>query len=123
MPLHLPPEMECVGPGIIYSQWGIEHTIGNLGEEIKQHSDPFSNLAQCGLHQCQVNALKALIPDLEPLKKPLPCGALNLGDEYALLQAMDNVARVVWPCKEEAFIKYSAAFDHAPLSLKVLCWA
>jgi hypothetical protein len=45
-PSHMPPEVEQVGPGIIYAQWGIERSIGNLGEEIKQHSNLFSNLAQ-----------------------------------------------------------------------------
>lgn len=34
-PSHFPPETECIGPGINFSQWGLERTIRNLGEEIK----------------------------------------------------------------------------------------
>lgn len=91
------PETERVGPGIIYSQWAIEWTIGNLGEEIKQHSDPYANLSQRGLRRCQVNALKAMIPDLVPVENPLPHGALDLGDKYSLLRAMDTASNVVFP--------------------------
>ena len=43
----------------------MERTIGNLGEEIRQPSNPFANLSQRGLRRSQVNALKAMIPDLE----------------------------------------------------------
>ena len=43
---HVAPEVARVGPGIIYSQWGMERTIGNLGKEIKQHSNAFANLGQ-----------------------------------------------------------------------------
>jgi hypothetical protein len=43
---HLGPETVRVGPNIICSQWVMEWHIGNLGEEIKQHSNVFANLAQ-----------------------------------------------------------------------------
>jgi hypothetical protein len=36
--LHLVPEIIRLGPGIYYTQWAMERTIGNLGEEIKQPS-------------------------------------------------------------------------------------
>jgi hypothetical protein len=91
---------------MIYSQWGMERTIGNLGEEIKQHSNAFANLAQRGIHRCQVNALKAMSPDIEPSENPLPRGAKDLGDSYALLRAMDNISREVRPCKAKAIITY-----------------
>jgi hypothetical protein len=94
-----------VGPGIIYSQWTIERTIGNLGEEIKQHSNPFSNLAQRGLRRCQVNALKAMIPDIEPTQA-LPRGARDLGQGYVLLTAMDTARRTVRTCEAEAIRRY-----------------
>jgi hypothetical protein len=45
-PMHLPHEVIRLGPPICSSQWTLECTIGNLGEEIKQHSNPFSNLSQ-----------------------------------------------------------------------------
>ena len=105
-PSHLAPETERIGPGIIYSQWAIERTIGNLGEEIKQHSNPFSNLAQCGLRCCQVNALKAMLPDIEPLEDTLPRGSKDLGQSYALLRAVDKVARPIGEVEQAAFEKY-----------------
>ncbi|KAJ7336135.1 hypothetical protein DFH08DRAFT_813380 [Mycena albidolilacea] len=103
---HFAPETIRVGPGVIYSQWGMERTIGNLGEEIKQHSNPFSNLAQRGIRRCQVNALKSMIPDLEPAENPLPRGARDLGAGYALLRAMDNTSRPVRMCEEREIRAY-----------------
>ncbi|KAJ7366431.1 hypothetical protein DFH08DRAFT_909723 [Mycena albidolilacea] len=72
------------------TRWTLERTISNLREEIKQHSDPYVNLSQHTLQHCQVNTLKAMIPDLEPPENPLPHGSLNLGDSYVLLTATDN---------------------------------
>lgn len=111
---HLAPETERVGPGIIYSQWGMERTIGNLGEEIKQHSNPFSNLAQRGLHRCQINALKVMIPDIEPLEDILPRGSLDLGDQYYLLRAMDSAQRSITHLEQEAFQVYLDLALHLP---------
>jgi hypothetical protein len=67
MPLHdhvISPEVTRLGPPICSSQWTMEHTIGNLGEEIWQLSNPYANLSQRGLLRCQVNALKAMILNL-----------------------------------------------------------
>ncbi|KAJ6588756.1 hypothetical protein B0H19DRAFT_1302248 [Mycena capillaripes] len=86
---HMPGETVRKGPGNIYSQWALERTIGNLGEEIKQHSNPYANLLQRAIRRCQVNALKAVIPDLEPETDKLPrlCGfggwLHKFGDEIA----------------------------------------
>ena len=63
---HMAPEVVRVGPGSYYTQWTMERTIGNLGEEIKQPSNPYANLSQRGICRSQVNALKTMIPDLEP---------------------------------------------------------
>jgi hypothetical protein len=84
----------------------MERTIGNLGEEIKQHSNPFSNLAQRGLHRCQVNALKAMIPDIEPVVTDIPRGGRDLGDGYVLLTAMDNTLRPVQIDEGHAIFNY-----------------
>ncbi len=84
---HLPHQVTHSGPGIIYSQWPIEHTIGNVTKEAKQHSNPFSNLEQQGIQRCQVNAFKAMIPDLETHTTNLPQNAIDLDDRYALLPA------------------------------------
>ncbi|KAK0492700.1 hypothetical protein EDD18DRAFT_1011511, partial [Armillaria luteobubalina] len=48
-PNHLPREVSRIGPGIIYSQWPIERTFGNIEEEVKQHSNAFANMTQRGI--------------------------------------------------------------------------
>ncbi|KIO02210.1 hypothetical protein M404DRAFT_148484 [Pisolithus tinctorius Marx 270] len=45
------------GPPVCYAQWTMEQTIGNIGQEICQPSNPYANFAQEGVHHCQVNAL------------------------------------------------------------------
>ena len=61
--VHLPREVVCLGPPICSSQWTPERTIGNLGEEIKQHSNPFVNLSQCGIRRARTNVPQAMIPN------------------------------------------------------------
>ncbi|KAJ7676130.1 hypothetical protein B0H17DRAFT_1140107 [Mycena rosella] len=77
----------CIGPAALYSQWTMERPIGNLGQEIKLHSNPYVNLSERGLWRSQVNALKAMLPDLNPETKKLPRGSIDLGDRYVLLRA------------------------------------
>lgn len=90
--LHLAPEVTCIGPGLCVSQWTMEQTIGNLGEEIWQPSNPYANLSQHRLHCCRVNALKAIFPDLEPTKNNLLRGAVDLSNNQILLRAMENLS-------------------------------
>lgn len=85
--LHLASEVTRIGPPICSSQWTMERTIGNLGEEIRQPSNPYANLSQRGLLRCQVNALTAMIPDLQKNVSILPRGAIDIGKGYALLRA------------------------------------
>jgi len=47
----------------------MERTIGNLGQEIRQPSNPFANLAQHALQWSQVNAFKSIYPKLDPKSK------------------------------------------------------
>ncbi len=68
----------------------MERTIGNLGEEICQPSNPFSNLSQCGLLRCQVNALTVMISDFRPPKAILSRGALDLSGGYILFRIQDR---------------------------------
>ena len=102
--VHLPSEVIRVGPPICSSQWTLKCTIGNLGEEIKQHSNPFANLSQRGIRRARVNALKAMIPDLDQTKaaEDLPRGAMDLGDGYVLLRAREEEARALRDCVAEA---------------------
>ena len=102
--LHIAPEIVRLGPGVYYTQWTIERTIGNLGEEIKQPSKPYANLSQRGVRRSQVNALKAMIPDLEQDADRLPRGAVDVGNGYMLLRARDQTARKL-PEEEEMAVR------------------
>ncbi|KAJ7939210.1 hypothetical protein B0H13DRAFT_2300961 [Mycena leptocephala] len=77
----------------------MERTIGNLGQEIKQDSNPYANLSQRACRRAQVNALKALIPDLEPDRDKLPHGSEDLGAGYVLLRAKDEYNQFI--CGEQ----------------------
>ena len=105
---HLAAEVTQIGPAICSSQWTMERTIGNLGQEVRQPSNPFANLSQRGLQRCQINALKAMIPDLDldPSPSTVPRGSKDLGDGYVLLRAKDNASRNIPNCEESALIKY-----------------
>ncbi|KIJ59683.1 hypothetical protein HYDPIDRAFT_32907 [Hydnomerulius pinastri MD-312] len=87
---HLASETLQKGPPICYAQWTMERTIGNLGQEIRQPSNPYANLSQEGVRRCQVNALLASMPELDDPPKGLPDGAVDLGDGYALLRKRDR---------------------------------
>jgi len=52
--LHLVTETMHKGPPICYAQWTMERTIGNLGQEIRQPSKPYENLAEEGVRRCRV---------------------------------------------------------------------
>ena len=68
----------------------MERAIGDLSGEIHQPSNPYANLSQCAVRGCQVNALKAMIPNLEESQDVLPRGAQDLGGGYVLLRARDK---------------------------------
>ena len=88
---HLAAEAMHVGSPIFSSQWTMERTIGNLGQEIHQPSDPFSNLAQQGIRHCQVNALKPLVPTLNFTNEDSnPCASDDLGNGFVLLPKCDK---------------------------------
>jgi hypothetical protein len=93
---HLAPEVTRIGPAVCSSQWMMERTIGNLGQEIHQPSNPFANLSQRGLQRCQINALKVMIPDLDPSPPDIPRGAKDLGDGFILLHAKEKVSQTAW---------------------------
>ena len=84
--LHIGPEVPRLGPGGGYTQWPMERMIGNLGEEIRQPSQPFANLAERGARQAQVNSLIALVPNLVP-DKPLSHLSEDIGNNFILSMA------------------------------------
>lgn len=123
---HMATETVRLGPCIIYSQWSLERTIGNLGEEIRQHSNAYANLAQRGIRRSQVNALKAMVPALDTSCFTLPRCSLDIGDGYAMLTATQSSPTSVRPCEAAALHNYLSAIDPAinPADFyKVMRWA
>jgi hypothetical protein len=100
--VHLVPEHFRIGSLTEVSQWTMERTIGNLGEEIRLHSDPYANLTQRIIDRSRVNALKNMIPDLFPDKKQLPRGALDIGSNYVLLgpRELHQIHESIFPALE-----------------------
>ncbi|KIO01782.1 hypothetical protein M404DRAFT_149465, partial [Pisolithus tinctorius Marx 270] len=92
---HLTQQTVKKGPPICYSQWVMERTIGNLGQEIQQPSNPYANLSREGVWRCQVNTLKAMVPSLCPEKPPFPSTTIKLEGGYVLLRKRD--ARPIFP--------------------------
>ncbi|KAF9446960.1 hypothetical protein P691DRAFT_672424 [Macrolepiota fuliginosa MF-IS2] len=81
---HIVPEIYHLGPTCNYAQWTMEQTIGNLGQEIQLHSNPFSNLVQWGILQAQINTLIAKYPELSH-EGHVPHDTIQLDGNYALL--------------------------------------
>jgi len=107
--VHLPREVTRLGPPICSSQWTLERTIGNLGEEIKQHSNPFANLSQRGIRRARINALKAMIPDLDPdgsSNAALPHGSRDIGEGFVFLRAREDDPRPLRDCEAAALREY-----------------
>ncbi|KAF8808613.1 hypothetical protein BYT27DRAFT_7255258 [Phlegmacium glaucopus] len=84
----------------------MEQTIGNLGQEVHQHSNPYADLSQWGLLRSQINALKAMVPDLDLLPLVVPQGSKDIGAGFILLQAKDKALRVMCDCKRQAHTDY-----------------
>jgi hypothetical protein len=103
---HLAPEVTRIGPPTCSSQWTMERTIGNLGQEVRQQSNAYANLSQRGLLRSQINALKAMIPDLDPLPPAMPRGSKDIGDGFILLRAKDKALRAMRDCERQAFADY-----------------
>lgn len=124
----MPHEIRRTGPAAYISQWPLERTIGDLGQQIKQPSNPYANLSQQIVLQTQTNVLKSLIPELDVNatdRYAVPRGGINLGDGYALLRAADNIARPIDPRESQALHDYLALKGIAteePIT-KVVRWA
>ncbi|KAF8576975.1 hypothetical protein K439DRAFT_1649194 [Ramaria rubella] len=91
--LHLGLEVPRLGPPILHSAWTIERTMGDLGGERKQLSNPYANLSERSLKRCQLNALKALIPAIVKNVKKSSYSTIDLGDGYKLLTARERTAQ------------------------------
>ncbi|KIK73653.1 hypothetical protein PAXRUDRAFT_177850, partial [Paxillus rubicundulus Ve08.2h10] len=82
---HLISKTIYKGPPICDTQWMMERTIGNLGQELRQPSKPFANLSQEGIRCCKVNSLISIIPELGDPPKQLPHGSVDLVEGFVLL--------------------------------------
>jgi hypothetical protein len=124
--IHVAPEVVRVGPGMIASQWTMERAIGDLSGEIRLPSNPYANLSQRAVRRCQVNALKAMVPDLEEPINLLPRGSQDLGDGYVLLRAQERYASCMTTLEAVALHTYYHTYEqdfsdgHQP---KVFRWA
>ncbi len=132
---HIAPEIERVGSLRELSQYLLERIIGDLGAEIRLHSDPFANLSQRMIERAQINAMHSLIPDLMPKETKLPHSAIDLGDGYILLgpsdyqlfegAALDAYNHFVgsrgWRTKSQSFSVFSFARLRLPNSQRARC--
>ena len=123
--VHLPQEVIWIGPPICSSQWTLKRTIRNLGEEINQPSNPFSNLSQCGIRRARTNALIAMIPDL-PMDSPseglLLHGSKDLGDRFVLLRTHEGKSRALRECEAEALCDFLPTLQRGA-EIPVIRWA
>ncbi|KAJ3019329.1 hypothetical protein NUW54_g116 [Trametes sanguinea] len=128
---HGPSEVKKIGPLIGVTQYTMERTIGNLGQELRQHSTLFANLSHRALLRCQINALGYLMPSLGPEDQTLqlPKGAQCLGNNLVLLCPKDSTSRWVTDSEAAAFYTYLTGLDERPsgamceFSLKVRKYA
>ncbi len=125
---HICPGTTRTGPYAIHTQWGMERMIGDIGAQIHQPSNPYANLAQCGLRRCQVNTIRAIIPTLGEPHSQIPCGAAQLGNGYIFLTASERYAHKIPDVDAKALLNLSQAFgaqvDDAWLwKPKVAIWA
>ncbi|KAI0058691.1 hypothetical protein BV25DRAFT_1188194 [Artomyces pyxidatus] len=104
--IHMAFETIRLGPLCYFTQWTLERTIGNLVEELKQHSRPYANLSQRYLRRGEVNALKAMVPELDPDGISLPPGAQSFEDGYVFLPARDKSPRLMGPLESQALWRY-----------------
>ncbi len=92
----------------------MERTIGNLGEEIKQPSNPYGNLSERGLQRTQMNALAVMIPQFCQARErtSLWCNWFKSG--LALLRARDTIERTAKDEERTAILQFfRPSADHA----------
>lgn len=114
---HAPDEIVTRGSLICCTQLTMERFIGDLGGQIRQPSNPYANLSQRAVRRCRDNALRAMLPGIGGRSiddtPPLPRGAFDLGDNYALLCARDTKLTLLKMGSGEAlaFYAYLAGLD------------
>jgi hypothetical protein len=101
--LHVPNETVGKGPTSYYSQWTLERMIGVFKGNLRLHSNPGANMAHIALRFCQINTLKAIIPELDEDEDD---PGLDLGDGYRELQPHDTYRRRVNDSEAEVLNQY-----------------
>ncbi|KAG1779916.1 hypothetical protein EV702DRAFT_965336 [Suillus placidus] len=98
----------------------MERTIGNLVEEIRQHSTPYANLGQCAVRHAQLNALKALIPSIDPdtNKSPLTRWSKDVGRGYALQKAQERTRHNATAIKSLTICQYLETYHPSSSDFK-----
>ncbi|KAJ3779580.1 hypothetical protein GGU10DRAFT_255649, partial [Lentinula aff. detonsa] len=101
---HACREVVRLGPGAYCTQFAMERTIGDLGQEVKQPSNPYANLAQRALRRAQVNALKSIYPeiDTDDAGYKLPQGAKDMGEGLVVLRPRSS--KLHWGTGREQFL-------------------
>ena len=123
--IHLLQEVIQIRPPICSSQWTLECTIRNLGEEIKKHSNAFENLSQHRLWWACINALIAMILNLcidSHSDGHLPHGAWDLGEGFILLYACEGKASPLRDCEAVALCEFLSDVQRGA-EISVIRWA
>jgi hypothetical protein len=82
--------------------------IGYLKEGLRLHSNPYANLAWVATRLCQINAIKAMKPDLLPHKSTVQERGTDLGDGFFALTPRDLSRRPVTHSEAQALDQYMA---------------
>ena len=117
---HICAEIHRVSPPVCASQWTMERTIGNLTQELRQPSNPYANLTQRALLRSQINAVKAVVPELNFQSGQLPHGAILLPGNYGLLRKKDKAQKSLRDCEQEALALYLGVYEP---TVSVTRWA
>ncbi|TFK76581.1 hypothetical protein BDN72DRAFT_809271 [Pluteus cervinus] len=107
------------GPLNISAQWALENTIGNLGREVHQFSNPFSNLGERGILRARMNVMYSMYSELNsPFVAPRDSIVLSNG--YILLRARTEEPVFLAAEEANAFAKY---FPQESSPIPVQKWA
>jgi hypothetical protein len=100
--LHIVNQIALKGPPAYYSQWTMERVIGFLEADLGLHSNPYANLAMIAKRNAQLNALRAMVPNIKAEKPTIYDTGVDLGDGYASAQPRDGLRRPVTLVEAEA---------------------
>ena len=120
--VHLVPEAIRIGPPSLSAQWTMERVIGVFGSLIKQPSNPFANLTEQARKVAEVNAITAMWPSFERVKKD-PRGSVDIGDGYILLGPSDAKPYHLSDAEQNALESFYSGLGSTYSSRSVYRWA